>query len=77
MTSVFYARPHGRVIEIKSKFGRKKLHRTNRIKAPIFLEPVLARGTMWEPQSNLEEKDNPSFLKYDFSSRANHPFSHQ
>ena len=40
-----------------------------RIKAPIFLEAVLAIETMLEPQSNLEEKVNPSILKDDFSSR--------
>ena len=36
---------------------RKKLHRTN-------------QESNFEPQSNLEEKVNPSFLKDDFSSRA-------
>ena len=30
------------------------------IKAPIFLEAVLATDRMLEPQSNLEEKVTPS-----------------
>ena len=37
------------------------------INTPIFLEAVLA---MQEPQSNLEEKVNPSILKDDFSTRT-------
>ena len=41
-----------------------------RIKAPIFLEAVLAIEIMSQPQSNLEEKVNPSILKDDFSSRT-------
>ena len=40
------------------------------IKAPIFLEAVLAIEIMSEAQSNLEEKVNPSILKDDFSSRT-------
>ena len=39
-------------------------------KALIFLETVLAIDIMQEPQFNLEEKDNPSILKDDFSSRT-------
>ena len=34
------------------------------------MKAVLAIETMYEPQSNLEEKVNPSILKDDFSSRA-------
>ena len=33
------------------------------IKAPIFLEAILAIDIMLRPQSNLEEKENPSILK--------------
>ena len=40
------------------------------MKVPIFLEAVLALKAMVEPQSNLEEKDNPIILKDDFSSRV-------
>ena len=43
-----------------------------RIEFPIFLEAVLA--IMKEPQSNLEEKINPSILKDDFSSRTDPSF---
>ena len=44
-----------------------------RIKAPIFLEAVLEIEIIQEPQSNLEEKVNPSILKDDFSSRIDPP----
>ena len=46
---------------------------TEQIKAPISLEAVLVIEIMKEPQSNLEEKVNPSILKDDFSSRTD-PF---
>ena len=65
MTTTFHAWPYGRFIEIQSNLRRKK-----RIKAPIFLETVLAIEIMQEPQSNLEDKVNPSILKVDFSSRT-------
>ena len=38
--------------------------------ALIFLEAVLAIKVMQEPQSNLEEKFNPSILKDYISSRT-------
>ena len=44
---------------------------TERIKSPIFLERFLAIEIMQEPQSHLEERDSPSILKDDFSSRTN------
>ena len=44
------------------------LHTAN--KALIFLETVLAIDIMQEPQFSLEEKNNPSILKDDFSSRT-------
>ena len=48
-----------------------------RMKAPIFLEAVLAIDTMQEPQSNLEDKVNPSILKDDYFSKTDPSFSHQ
>ena len=45
-------------------------HLIERIKAPIFLEEVLAIEIMLEPQSNLEEKVNARILKDAFSSRT-------
>ena len=45
-----------------------------KIKAPIYLEAVLARKTMQEPKSNFEQKDKPSILKDYFSSRTD-PFN--
>ena len=53
MTTVFHAWPYGRFIGIQSNLRRKKL--LEQIKAPIFLEAVLAIEIMLEPQSNLEE----------------------
>ena len=38
------------------------------IKAPIFLEAVLAIQIMWEYQSNLKNKVKPSILKDDYYS---------
>lgn len=43
------------------------------IKGPIFLEAVLALGTIEKPYSTLEGKDNPSILKDEFSSRTDPP----
>ena len=48
-----------------------------RMKAPIFLEAVLAIDTMQEPQSSLEDKVNPSILKDDYFSKTDLSFSHQ
>ena len=64
MATVFHVLPYGRVIEIQSNLRRKKLHRTNQ--NSNFLGAI-------EPQSNFEEKVNPSILKDDFSSRTD-PF---
>ena len=36
----------------------------------IFLEAVLAIELIQESQSNLKEKNKPSILKFDFSSRT-------
>ena len=47
------------------------------MKASIFLEAVLAIDTMQEPQSNLEDKVNPSILKDDYFSKTDPSFSHQ
>ena len=58
MTKVFHARPYGRSKEPESNLRRKKLKRTS-----IFLDAVLAIEIMKEPQSNLEEKNNPSNFK--------------
>ena len=46
---------------------------TERIKALIFLDAVLAIEIMYEPQSNLEERVNPGILKDGFSSRTDPP----
>ena len=71
MIIVFHARLDGRFIEINHNLKRKKLHRVN--KRLIFLVTVLAIETIQVPQSNLEEKDNPTILKFDFSSKID-PF---
>ena len=56
MATVFHAKPNSRLIELKRNFLES-------IRDPVFLEAVLAIKTMWELQSNLEKKDNPSILK--------------
>ena len=67
MTTVFHARLYGRFTKIKSKqILIEQINFIEQIKAPIFLEAVLAID-MSEPQSNLGEIDNPSILKDDFS----------
>ena len=52
-------------MEIKSNFGRKKLHRTQ---SSNFLGDCFSSGDNVRPQSNLEDKDSPNILKDDFSS---------
>ena len=44
--TVFHTRPYDRFIHFKNSLRKKKLHTTKRIKAPIFLEVVLAVETM-------------------------------
>ena len=65
MGSLFQARLYGRFIKDHPQRNFREL-----IKAPIFLEAVLAIETMQEPQSNLNEKEGPSILRDDFSSRT-------
>ena len=62
MTTVFYAWPYGRFIEIQSNLSSKKL--------PISFEGVLQVEIILEPKTNLEEKVNNSILKDDFSSKT-------
>ena len=56
MTSIFHESPDGRFIEIQSNLRRKKLHKA--IKAPVFLEAVLAierctcSNLIWNKMSN-------------------------
>ena len=46
-----------------------------RIKTPILSKTILTTEIMYEPQSNLEEKDNFRILKFDFSSRIDQSIS--
>ena len=62
MKRVSHARPHSRFIETTSNLKRKKLHQ--QMKAPIFLEAVLAIETLEEPQRNIEEKGNSGIIIY-------------
>ena len=68
MTTVFHARRCGKFINLQSNLAGRNF--IERIKAPIFLDALLAIETMQELQSNSEEKVNSSILKDDFSSRA-------
>ena len=62
MTAVFHERLYGRYIEIQNNLRRKKLQRM--IQGSNFLKTVLARETIQEPQSSLEEKERkPQYLK--------------
>ena len=57
---------HGRMVDLwryRASSGERNF--VERIKAPIFLEAVLAIEIMQEPQSNLEKKVDSSILKYD------------
>ena len=60
MTTVFYGRPDGRFIEITSNIKRKNF--IERIKAPVFLDAVLAIE-MQEHQFHLEKKQQCQHLK--------------
>ena len=61
----------GRMVDLKrSRTTSEERNFRERIKAWIFLEEVLAIEIMKEPQSNLEEKDNASILKDNFSSKT-------
>ena len=66
MTKVFLAWPCGRFIEIYRATSAEKnfIERKN---PTTFYEADLATEIMQKPQSNLEEKVNPSILKDDFS----------
>ena len=59
------------LLKIQSNLRKKKLYRTKQ--GSNILETTLAIEIMEEPQSNLEDKVNPSILKDDFSSRTD-PF---
>ena len=47
------------------------------IKAPVYLETVLAIDIRLEPKSNLEDKFNPCILKDDFHQELTPLLSHQ
>ena len=71
MTTALHVWLYGRFIEIQSNLRQKKLHRTNQ--GSNFLEGsfsnrdnILNASIM--PQSNLEEKVNPTILKHHFPS---------
>ena len=68
MTTVLHTQPYCRFIGIQSNLRRKRLQ--EQTKVPIFLKAVLVIEIMQESQSSLEEKVNPSILKYEFSSRT-------
>ena len=62
---------HGRMVDLwrcRASSGERNF--VERIKAPIFLEAVLAIEIMQEPQSNLEKKVDSNILKDDFSSKT-------
>ena len=63
---MFHAMLYASFIETKNNIKLRKVHRTNQ--GSNFLRDIL--GNIYiEPEPRLEEKDNPSTLKYDFPSR--------
>ena len=68
MTIVFHAWLYGRFIEIQSNLTGKKIPRMNQ--GSNFLGGSFGNKDNVRPQSNLEEKVNPSILKDNFSSRT-------
>ena len=63
MTTVFHARPYCRFIEfivIKNNLKRKKLYRTK--EGSDSLGASFNNRNKVRPQSNLEDKDNPSIF---------------
>ena len=76
MTAPSHVRPDHRSIETTCKLSGRKVHRTNQ--GANVLEARLAIGKMQELLFKLEEKENPSILKYNFLSRSDpHLLSHQ
>ena len=63
-----------RNLSITGRASSEERNSIKRIKAPNFLEAVLAIEILQEPQSNLEGKDNPTILKDDFPSRKDPSF---
>ena len=61
---------HGRMVDLQYRATSGERKFIEQIKAPIFLEAVLAIAIMKDAQSNLEEKVNPTILKDHFSSRT-------
>ena len=66
--TVSHAWPH---VRYRVTSGERNF--TERIKASIFLEVVLAIEVIYGPQSNLEQKVNPSILKDDILVKIFHP----
>ena len=70
MTTVFHAWPYGRFIDTDQPQEKETSWNELRL---IFLEALLVIEIFQKPQSNLEEKVNPSIIKNDFSSTTD-PF---
>ena len=61
---------HGHIVDLwRYRVTLGKRNFIEQIKAPIFLEVVLAIKIMYKPKANLEEKVNTSILKDDFFSQ--------
>ena len=64
MTSIYHTKLYSRFLEIKSKFQRKKLYRTNH--GFNFLGGGLRNGGSVRPPIQLVKKDSLSILKDEF-----------
>ena len=62
---------HGRIVNLwRYRATSEERNLKEQIKAPIFLEELLAIEIIQESQSNFEEKVNSSILKAQFYSRT-------
>ena len=68
LTTVFYACPYDRFIEIQSNLRRKKLQRMNQ--GSSFLVGSFSNKDNARTIIQFRRKINPSILKDDFSSRT-------
>ena len=75
MTRIFHARSYDRFIEIKSNLTRNRLQRINQGSSFFGSSFSFRLYFKYRAQPNWEEKENPSILKDDFSSKNSSVFT--
>ena len=68
MTTIFHAKPYGRLIEIQGHLGRKKLDRTNQ--GSNFVGDNFSNKDNVRAPIQFGRESQPQQLKDDFSSRT-------